>query len=91
MSIFSRKPKPCDVCHMRGYHDHNVHRVHARQLAREIKNLRIDLDDEKPSVELQALIPTLEKQLVTTKTNLHDQAAILGLSDAQVEEMIVTA
>lgn len=91
MGLFSRKSRACDVCRMRGYHDDNVHRVRARELARDIKNLREELKDDNLEKEQPHLARRYEFELVDAEIKLEDEAQILGLSDLQVEEMILAA
>lgn len=91
MSVFRRKPKPCEICRMRGYHDHDVHRVHARELVRDIKSLRRELDDDTLGREFPYLARRYELSLIGAQMEFEDETQILGLAKPQIEEMIRTA
>lgn len=90
MSLFKRKPR-CEVCNMPGYHDDNVHRVKARELAREIKDLRRDLEDDTLKVEARDIARQYEIDLVEAEMKLQNIVQPLGFTDAEIEQMILTA
>ncbi len=91
MGLFKRKPKACGVCGMRGYHDNNVHRVEARKLARDVKDLRRELEDDTLEREAPDIARQCDFDLVEYLMKLEDMVQPLGFTDADIEEMILTS
>jgi hypothetical protein len=90
MSIFKRHPKiKCNTCGLQGSHDHGLHKMHAKQLARGIKRGQAAYGRlEVFFCEVPAAETLFLEYLARQKSSLDIEAGILRLKPDEVKIMI---
>jgi hypothetical protein len=93
MGLFDKATRPpvCKVCLMRDLHDMNLHRIHARRLAKIVKELRVRFHDKEFARQEPTEHWRCEGELAANWVLLREQAELLSIDLESLEVMIATA